>query len=355
MFSRKGLLPDLRCHFEYPEHDIYRYVKAPEIETHRKQNGGFVSIDFFFKKYKEAVQKVDPEFYERIKFHDLKSFINFVVRERQQKPPFDWLADEYAASQRSLSEKKPMHWKEILDDVTYSLSFYAKYLNAEDMLEFKRDLMPLASYVIAFMPLESAEKLMALHDAGKLDLVATGQEWSHSTNQGEEGATLRYRKDSKDVDQRFGTVVRATGQQEVSVDKFPFRSLADSGAVQPMSVVYSGAEKAEKEIAAAKGGEQPETTQKGDGDRYYFYPGGIAVDDSFRIKGKDGANPRIFDLAVPHLLGCYPYTQSLPFCNDASRIVVNAIMKEIQKPVVGEWTQRVNDNDAPSTQRQQSG
>ena len=337
MFSRRGLLPDLRCHFEYPEHDINRYVKEAEIEEHRKANGGNVSIDFFFKRYKEAVKKVDPEFYERIKTHDLKDFINFVVRERQKEPPFDWLKKEYASSQKSLAQKEPIHWKEILDDVTYSLSFYAKYLTAEDMLEFKRDLMPLAAYVIAFMPLESAEKLIALNRAGKLDLISTGQEWSMSTSPEEKGATLRYRAGGKDVDKHYDMVIKATGQQPTSLDQFPFRSLVEQENVEPMRLKFRDEKAAKAELSGTKPGEAEMVKHERDG--YYFYPGGLSVNDDFRLIGKDGPNKRIFDVAMPHLLGCYPYTQSLPFCDHAAEIVTRAIAREKQKPVHGPWSQ----------------
>jgi len=42
---------------------------------------------------------------------------------------------------------------------------------------------------------------------------------------------------------------------------------------------------------------------------------------------------------MPHLLGCYPYTQSLPFCDHAAEIVTQAIAREKQKPVHGAWSQ----------------
>lgn len=348
MFSRKGLLPDLRCHFQYPEHDIYRYVKSGEIEEHRQQNGGHVSIDFFFKRYKDAVEKVDRDFYERIKYFDLKDFINFVVRERQSLPPFEWLEKEYGAATRSMAEKAPIFWKEILDDVTYTLSFYAKYMTAEDMIEFKRDLMPLASYVIAFMPLESAEKLMALHKAKKLDLVAIGPEWSLSTSESEPGATLRYRKGGKQAEEHFNTVIRATGQQDVSVERFPFPGLVEQGVVQAACVKFKDPDKGRKEMTETKSGEPAMVKEEG-GD-YYFYQGGIAVDDQFHMVGKDGVNPNIFDLAMPHLLGCYPYTQSLPFCNHAAEIVVSEIERS-RKPVVGKWTGAARQEPPSSRQR----
>lgn len=343
MYSRRALLPDLRCHFQFPEHDIYRYIKKDEIDAHRKSNDGYVSLDYFFDTvYKRSIQKVDPVFYDRIKDMSLETFVEAMIRDRQSTAnTFDWLKQAYHQSKQSIADKKPMFWKEILDDVTYTLSFNAKYLSAEDMIRFKREWMPLAAYVVAFMPLESAEKLIALHDAGKLDIKATGNDMSLAHSPEKPGGTIRYQTDNKQVEESYQTFIKATGQQATTVAQFPFKTLLAHGIAQEAALPFRSPEKGKEESASYRPGE-PVTIEIRN-DQPYLKPGGFAVNDEFRLIGKNGVSPRIYSLAIPDILGFYPYTQSLPFCNHAAEIAVQDIMRNRkQQPDTPPtaWTER---------------
>ncbi len=63
----------------------------------------------------------------------------------------------------------------MLAALSIALNYPAKHMSAEDMLRLKKHLLPLVSTVIAFIPQSSAQELLALHKAGKLDLVADGE------------------------------------------------------------------------------------------------------------------------------------------------------------------------------------
>lgn len=340
MHSRQGLLPDLRCHYQYPEHDVERYSSKIELERLRAQNNGFLPLNYMFDTvYKRAIKKVDQKFYDRIKDWTLEDFIRNITDERKNKDVFEWFKKEYAISEDSLKFKKPQYWKEILDDVAYTISFNGQHLSAEDMIRFKRGLMPMVAYVVAFQPLESAEKMIALNEVGKLEVHATGKDLSIASNPDTPGATLRYQKGQGTHDEHFKTFINSTGQQDTSISQFPFKTLVTQKIAQPALLKFSSPEAAIKEKASLRAGE-PDLVDL-TGPVATLKPGGVMLDESFRLVGEEGPNPRIFDLAIPHIIGLYPYTQSLPFCSHSAERVASAIL---EKPghQSGTWEQQTH-------------
>ena len=55
-------------------------------------------------------------------------------------------------SEESVLEHKPIHWKETIDDLIYTLNFHAELMPAEDHLTLKSLVMPFLMNVIAAMP-----------------------------------------------------------------------------------------------------------------------------------------------------------------------------------------------------------
>ncbi len=53
----------------------------------------------------------------------------------------------------------------------FMLNFHFEWLYAEDVLQYKQIVVPFLMNVIAAMPLKSARKLLALADAGHLELM----------------------------------------------------------------------------------------------------------------------------------------------------------------------------------------
>lgn len=327
MLSRRGLLPNLRCHFEYPEHDIYRYISKPDIEKLIAEHDGHLPLDYMFSEIfkKNLAQKpLDPsssEIYEAAKDKSLEDFVRIVEQKRQSNGAFKTMAAELAESDASLRDRQPIYWKEVLDDVMYTIGMYAHYMTAEDMIRFQRQLMPLGAYVIAFMPLESAEKILALNEAGVLQLHATGSNYAVSTEPHQHGATLHYTNQGKSVDTHYPVYIDATGQKPARFEDYPYPSLRETGLAKPAEVVFANEAEALKESTQAAG--EPHTVHQRNG-RHYLQLGGVQVDDDFRLVGKNGVpHPRIYETGIANIMGCYPYCQALPFCNDAALDVVS--------------------------------
>ena len=50
--------------------------------------------------------------------------------------------------------------------LSFAMNYPVRYFSAEFMQRLQKDLMPLISIVIAFMPQGSAEEMLALNEAG---------------------------------------------------------------------------------------------------------------------------------------------------------------------------------------------
>lgn len=309
MHSRSGLLPSQRFHFEYPRIQPHQYINESDIRAHINSNDGFLSLDFIYEKsFKQTVKEKSPVLFAHIADMDLEGFVSFMYRSRQHKDQFEFMRREFEASSASIRNREPIFWKEILDDVAYTLNFYAKYLGKRDFDRARSRLMPLVAHVVAFLPQQSCEQLLALHQAGILSISAVCDGWMVSEDRETSKLVLSYSKSemSEWRSMEYDAIVDCRGQQPTAFESFPFASLSREGRVVPARV------------GSRRGG--PFAVN-------YGVPcGGVDVDDQFRAINSTGeANVDLFVLSGPHISGLYPYHPGLPFCNEATRIVAQAI------------------------------
>jgi len=327
MHSRQGLLPSMRFQFEYPRIRADLHISIDEVEGHIRGNGGYLSLDFIFEKaFKDVLREKGEKIYPAIKDMSVEEFVAYIYRERRGQDRFALFQKEYIEAQESLRTGEPIYWKEMLDDVAYTINFYAKYLSAEDMLRLKRTLMPLVLHVVCFLPLESAERMMALRDAGKLEIKSVGNDSSISANPKTPGASIRYQDEStgQEVNLSYQTFINCMGQKGMPLSGFPFQSLVKQGVVTPAQLKFLDNSAALKEIESTRPGEPSPVYQRGNS--FYLDAGGAAVDDFLRPLDAWGQpNDQIHIVAPPYIAGTHPYYAGLPFCNEALEVVVDCI------------------------------
>ncbi|HSB91669.1 MAG TPA: FAD/NAD(P)-binding protein, partial [Flavitalea sp.] len=163
MHSLDGLLPAIRIHLEDSHPGKELAMSERELKDIRELNDGFVPLDYLFEeKFKASFRKKDPEFYARIRSKNLEEFVEDLMSFRESVDPFTLFRMEYIEAEKSIRRQEPVHWKEMLAVLSFTMNYPAKYFPAEDMLRLKKVLMPLISIVIAFVPQSSAEELLAL-------------------------------------------------------------------------------------------------------------------------------------------------------------------------------------------------
>lgn len=322
MHSRNGMLPAVRFHLQDSHLSNKPLASDDEIKAHIASNDGFLSLDYIFEKdFKGPIRTEAPVFYERIKDMQMEAFVDFIMDFREDKDPFQLLKAEYAEAEKSIKRKASIYWKEMLGVLSFALNYPAKHLSAEDMQRLQKKLVPLISLVIAYTPQSSAEELMALHDAGVLDLISVGDN-SRVEAEPQGGATYYYTDEEGDEQTvYFNTYVNCIGQPHLSYDDFPFKSLRDKRTITPARLKFQSAEQGSTAMEAGK-----DITKDQNGD-YYLRVSGIAINDSFEIVDAYGAlNNRIYIMAVPYIGGYNPDYSGLDFCQHASAIITKNLL-----------------------------
>lgn len=332
MHAAEGLLPHLQFDQEEPLREIYRHVGREELLALRDEEG-FLRLDTYFdrvcrpvlseafaKDERADVVKLlgDPEF-------GFAELVERMTAEHDYPDAFKGMQKEMPEAVESVEDHQPIHWKEIMDDLMYTLNFHAELMPAEDHLKLRSVVMPFLMNVMAAMPLPSADIILALHKAGKLDLISGTVEVGDL--QEPEGVTpITVRDGEKESTHEYRMFVDCSGQKPVELDEYPFPSLAGSGCARRARARFIDPEKGIEEL--------PEEKKKDvfeDSEGIYYPTGGVDVDASYRLVDARGrGDSRIYDIAFPHTSGVRPYSYGLQACNDTAALVVTSLVGELR-------------------------
>ncbi|PZP56025.1 MAG: hypothetical protein DI586_05040 [Micavibrio aeruginosavorus] len=316
LHSKEGLLPCIRIYLEEPLVTTSDTLTEEEINAHIAQNDGFLSLDFIFDgDFKKPLKDKDPLFYETIKNMRMEEFVEAMMNMRENADPFVLLAMEYNEAKKSIRNKQAVHWKEMLATLSFAMNYPAKHFCAEDMLRLKTHLLPLIAVVIAFIPQNSCEEIMALQAAGILDLISVDDK--SRVEPLEDGGAI-YRLDN-DTQTEYKTFVDCIGQPHLSLEDLPFKGLIESGAVSQAYIRFRS-ENAAKELHDNKDVE----THNG---KFYLKVSGLAINDDFQSIDKNGEpNPRLYIMAVPYIGGFNSDYSGFDFCEEASKTIIRKIL-----------------------------
>ena len=104
----------------------------------------------------------------------------------------------------------------------FTLNFHFEWLYAEDVLNYRDTVVPFLMNVIAAMPLKSAKTLLALYDAGHLELIP-GRATIRKKLAGK--TIIEVENDGQVSQHEYEMFVDCTGQGSIEIDRFPFPAL----------------------------------------------------------------------------------------------------------------------------------
>lgn len=323
MHSRSGLLPAIRFHLEDPRVLKSAILSPEEVRKNRLENKGFLSLDYVFEKnFKQLFKPKHPELYVQIKDMGIEEFVSSMKGFREKIAPFQLFKAEYAEAEKSIKLHESVYWKEMLAVLSFTMNYPAKYFSAEDMQRLQKVLMPLISIVIAFVPQASVEEMLALYEAGLLDIVAVGND--SRTEPIENGGVLYHYMDEHNQlnTKHYRTFVDCVGQPHLSYDDFPFQGLLKHKTISPARLKFRSS-KIGLDLMNAKH-EQIETDDQGN---YYLKVPGITINDHFQVVDAAGeTNERIYIMAVPYIGGYNPDYSGLDFCETASATIAKQVL-----------------------------
>lgn len=336
LHSSEGWLPHLQFDQELPLREIYRHVDREGMMA-LIDNNGFLRLGKFFDKIcrpalltafqKDGNQDMvarfeDPSF-------GLKEFVAVMTEGHLYTNAFEGMGAEMVEARTSVLHHKPVHWKETMDDLIYTLNFHAELMPAEDHLTFRTVLSPFLMNVVAAMPLPSGSILLALHEAGVLKLEKG--KVTVDENQSERGLThVTIEDGASSTHEAYGMFVNCGGQRPFGMADYPFPGLVAEGIVCDAVAPFADGDSA---------AEAPSGKVIKRGGRDVLLTGGVGIDAAYRVMHIDGtADPSIFDLAFLHTSGLRPYSYGLQACSATSQIMVGSWLEAIQKtePVEGQ-------------------
>ena len=341
MHSSHGLLPHLQFDQVEPFREIYRHVDRKEMLA-LVDSQGFLRLETYFDKVcrpalRKAFEKdgilemvdvlADSQF-------GIAAFSEKMTDEHDYDNAFEGMRCEMVEARESVIHHKPIHWKEVMDDLMYTLNFHAELMPAEDHLLLQSKVMPFLMNVIAAMPLPSGNTILALYDAGRLDIVA-GKVSINEEQTTPSLTTITVDHNGEQSSLTYRMFIDCSGQKPLELENYPFPSLIHDGVVRM----------AQAPIDLATVASLPEEKQKHlswqNGEQVYHI-GGVEIDGAYRLIGENGKpNKRIHDVAFPHTSGLRPYSYGLQACSDTTAILVKTWVEEIQagSPISGDVTE----------------
>ena len=332
MHAAHGWLPHLQYEQEEPIREIYRHVSRKQLFAMLDKKG-YLRIEAFFDEVcrpaliKAFKKDKMPAMVEKLKddSFSLTDFVEEMSDKHEFSNAFEGMRFEMKEAKNSVENDKPIHWKEVMDDLMYALNFHAELMPAEDHLLFHKKVMPFLMNVIAAMPLPSGQLMLALYDAGKLEIVSGYVSIADEKKKGVTTVLVQDGEATYPIDYKM--FINCSGQKPVGLEDYPFQSLVKKGVVRRARAPFLDAEKAKALLKTDK--KDRICKEK---NHYYYYTGGLEIDASYRVIGKDDQpNDCIHDITFTHTTGSRPYSYGLQACSATSQILVEAWVKSLEE------------------------
>ena len=326
LHSLGGLMPAIRFHLQDSHLSQGHSFTEEEITAIRDQHQGFVPLDFVFDKiFKQPLEEADAGLYADIHEMNMESFVEHMMNLREKLDAFTLFKAEYREADKSIKRRQSVYWKEMLAVLSYEMNYAAKHFSAEDMIRLKKNLMPLISIIIAFVPQSSCEELIALYDANVLSMQPVDIK-SEVIPMPTGGCRYTFTNElGEKTEERYNMFVNAVGQSAFMLQDFIFPSLVQNKTVSEAHTRFKDPAAAVAEIDA--GSKQVVSTAPGE---YWLKVPGITINDHFQVLDEFGKyNPRIYIMAVPYISGLNPDYSGLDFCERASGVVAQRLVKDL--------------------------
>lgn len=298
MMSRGGRLPEADFFCPLPAEPVEGFTEDDVLALVESAAGDPI-LDRIFARFAAVLARQDPEYALRIGLEGLTadSFPDAYFAERDGHPPFAWARLNLAEARLNHRDRHVVAWRYAILRCHEAFASCLDALDDDELARFNRGLKRVFADNYAAVPPRSIERLLALHDAGILNLVKLEDDYdiafdeetghSHVTN----GASTLV----------FDEVIDARGQANAAEDEFPFPTLR---------VVL----KANRDLDTDRDG------------------GAVSVDASYRLV--EGANVlhNTWCLSLPFLLDRKPFIQGLTSAAYMGATAAQAIIGDLEEP-----------------------
>lgn len=278
MMSRKALLPEADWYYPLPLPDLPSFTEPAAARMAARGPRGL--LDRAFAVFAADLAQTDPDYAAGLDLSTPESFAESHFAPRMAADPWDHARRDLAEAARNRDAGHAVPWRLVLLAAHEVFEALTPHFTEADLARFGASLKPVFSDGYASVPHRSIQRLLALRDAGRLDLLrlpADHQAERHGAQ------TLIRHGDSRHL---FDAVVDARGQAPRRLSDLGFRTLARH--------VRPGWER-----------------------------------DGYRLPLAPGAGGSVHCLALPVLLARRPFVQGLVNAAEMGEAAARAILAEL--------------------------
>ncbi|PPD15268.1 MAG: hypothetical protein CTY25_07195 [Methylobacterium sp.] len=179
MMSRNGMLPEADAYYPLPFDPLPSLTKERALEEGQSGQAGL--LDRLFALLVDDLARLDPTYARAIdlKTRTVETYAAAHFAERLAVDPFVWAKRNLAEAERLNRQRRVTPWRyailrahEVFECVTAELS-------AADLARFHQHLKSVFTDNYASVPHRSIRRLLALHDAGRLEVERVEGEVGH--------------------------------------------------------------------------------------------------------------------------------------------------------------------------------
>lgn len=308
MMSRKGVLPEADFYFDVPYRPLL-FCTDSAVETlieSRKDD----LLDAVFDLFTRELVTCDPDYAAAIGLGLLtvETIAPAYFRAREESDPFTWAARNLAEAELNKARRQTVEWRYAILRMHEVIAKAIPHLNDRDLKRFHKHFKTVFVDDYATVPHESIRRLLALHQASKLEIVALGDD-SDINNKGVARGAIVTTDDRR---LEFDAFIDATGQHALSARDMPFPTLLRQGVVGKATTRRA-------EVRA-------------DGAEEYVETGGVELDDAFRPIFEENLSNKLYCGAIAFLLHKLPFVQGITSARDIGATIAQAIIDDETKP-----------------------
>jgi hypothetical protein len=300
LHSSEGWLPHLQYEQQEPIREIYRHFDRNQLLDLINGEGLLRIEDYFDKLCRLALINAFTKY----------QLVQLMSDKHHYVDSFEGMKLEMKTAKNSVYNDMPINWMETLDDLMYSLNYHAELLPAEDHQYFHQEIMSFLMNVIAALPLQSAEILLALYDADCIELKTGRVNFPDNSFTGGKTKIEIEQPDEKIEKEEYKLFVNCSGGHKLEIENYPFISLVEQGVVRSPEVEFVEEKKKRLKLS------------------------GIDINSCYRTINKEGkANSFLYDINFTHTNGLRPYSYGLQACSATSLILVESWVTEIKEGI----------------------
>lgn len=309
MMSRKGLLPEADFYFPVPPAPLS--ICTPEAIDRLIGLGDGDLLDKAFDLFRRELGAVDPDYGTAMGLESAtpEIFGEAYFARRAACDPFDWAELNLEEARRNHAAGITVAWRDAILRMHEVVARIVPHLDAAQYDRFNRSLKPVFVDDYGAVPHESIERMLALHRAGRLDILALGDDYAIDTRRPEGGAVVRCGEQSV----HYPVFIEATGQRPLGAIQFPFLSLIEQGIVRD------------------------DHQGEGEGDDEGA-PRGIVIDEAYRTVSDRMPPDRLFCLGLPFLMGRRPFVQGITSSHEMGEVVGESLARALSATTGGRRT-----------------